>query len=74
MKFYEIAVVIEELLGALGQIQGANQTEEEKNDSIKKNLDSLGDEMFVCTLGMRKVAISKTLLTYLEYDIDEFSI
>ena len=30
--------------------------------------------MYVCTLGSRKVAVSKSLLTYLEYDVNEFAI
>ena len=43
---------------------------EEKPESITKWLDSLGDSMFVCFLGPRKFAISKSLLSYLEYDIE----
>jgi hypothetical protein len=34
----------------------------EKPESLKKFLDSLGDSMFVCTSGIRKFAISKSLL------------
>lgn len=30
--------------------------------------------MFVCTLGMKRVAISKALLKYLDYDLEEFSV
>jgi hypothetical protein len=30
--------------------------------------------MFICTNGVSKFAISKSLLTYLEYDIEEFAI
>lgn len=30
--------------------------------------------MYICTLGSKKVAISKSLLTYLEYDLNEFAI
>jgi hypothetical protein len=30
--------------------------------------------MYVCVLGSRKVAVSKALLTYLEYDVNEFAI
>lgn len=47
---------------------------EEKPESVKKWLDHLGDSMFVCTLGMKKVAVSKSLLQYLEYDLNEFAI
>ncbi len=47
---------------------------EEKPESVKKWLDFLGDSMYVVTLGMKKVGISKALLTYLEYDIEEFAV
>ena len=47
---------------------------EEKPDAIKKWLDILGDSMFVCCLGPRKVAVSKTLLVYLGYDVEEFAV
>jgi len=47
---------------------------EEKPDAIKKWLDLLGTSMFVCCLGPRKVAVSKTLLTYLDYDVEEFAV
>ena len=47
---------------------------EEKPDSIKKWLDHLGDSMFVLFLGPRKFAIPKALLTYLDYDLEEFAI
>ena len=47
---------------------------EEKPDAVKKWLDPLGNSMFVCCLGPRKVAVSKALLTYLEYDVEEFAV
>ena len=39
--------------------------QEEKSESVKKCLDSLGDSMYVCMLDVNKLAISKSLLTYL---------
>jgi hypothetical protein len=50
------------------------QAPEEKAESVKKCLDNLGDNMFICTLGINKVAVSKALLEYLEYDLEEFGI
>jgi hypothetical protein len=47
---------------------------EDKPESTKKWLDLLGDTMFACILGPRKVAISKSLLALLGYDIEEFSV
>ena len=47
---------------------------DEKTDSKKKILDSLGDSMFICILSPRKYAISKSLITYLEYDLEEFAV
>jgi hypothetical protein len=45
---------------------------EEKPESVKKFLDSLGDTMFTGALGPFKFAISKSLLTKLGYDPEEF--
>lgn len=39
------------------------------SDSITKYLDSLGDSMYLAKFGMNKIAISKILLEYLEYDL-----
>ena len=46
----------------------------ERQDLVKKWLDYLGNSMYVCFLGPRKFAISKPLLTYLEYDIEELAV
>jgi hypothetical protein len=68
MKFYELANQIQQLMELFGGMEGS-ATPPEKPESLKKSLDSLGDSMFVCTSGIRKMAISKSLLSYLEYDI-----
>lgn len=72
MTFYELAIMIEETVELLKSLPG--QPPEEKAESVKKWLDFLGDSMFVCTLGMKRVAISKALLKYLDYDLEEFSV
>lgn len=46
-----------------------NEQPQDKPESVKKWLDFLGDGKYVCFLGPRKFAISKSLLTYLDYDI-----
>ena len=47
---------------------------EDKPDGVKKWLDFLGDSMYTILMGPRKLVISKSLLTYLEYDIEEFAV
>lgn len=37
---------------------------------MKKNLDLMGDKMYVGLFGPQKLVISKSLLTFLEYDIE----
>ncbi len=68
MKFYELANQIQHLMELFGGMESSTAPPD-KAESLKKHLDSLGDSMFVCTSGVRKVAISKSLLSYLEYDI-----
>ena len=46
----------------------------DKNEPVKKYLDLLEDKMYVCCLGVRKFAISKSLLLYLEYDLEELAV
>lgn len=40
-----------------------------KPDSPKKWLDFMGDTMYIGVFGPRKLAISRSLLDYLEYNI-----
>jgi hypothetical protein len=47
---------------------------EEKPESMKKWLDILGDGMYVSGFGPNTVAISKSLLTQLGYDPEEFAV
>lgn len=47
---------------------------DDKRESVKKNLDTLGDSMFVCIFGVRKVAVSKALLAFLSYDFEELAL
>jgi hypothetical protein len=56
--------MIEELYQLFG-LFGSEETPSEKPESLKKSLDTLGNSMFIVSTGMRKVAISKSLLTYL---------
>jgi hypothetical protein len=70
--FNELADTIEQVVGLFSQLESSPP--EEKPESIKKWLDHLGDSMYVCTMGFKKVAISKSLLAYLEYDAEEFAI
>jgi hypothetical protein len=37
---------------------------------LKKNLDMMGDQMYVGLFGPQKLIISKSLLKFLEYDIE----
>jgi hypothetical protein len=41
-----------------------------ESELIKKYLDILGNKMFITIFGPRKLAISNSLLTYLEYDVE----
>jgi len=43
---------------------------QDKIEATHHILDPLGDSMFIVCLGLRKLAISKSLLRYLEYDIE----
>ena len=38
---------------------------EEKAESVKNFFDNLEDSMYICTLGINEVTVSKSLLTYL---------
>ena len=46
----------------------------QRPDTVKKWLDQMGDGMYVIFLGPRKQAISKALLIYLEYDLEEIAV
>lgn len=41
-----------------------------ESELIKKYLDMLGNRMYITIFGPRKLAISNSLLTYLEYDVE----
>jgi hypothetical protein len=60
-------------LGLLKQVKG-QLLPDEKPESVKQWLDYLGTDMYVCALGGRKFAISKSLLTQLGYDVEEFTV
>ena len=47
---------------------------EQKPESYRHILRTLGDCMFTASFGSNKVAFSKALLRYLQYDPDEFAV
>jgi len=63
VKFYHLALQIEEISQIFYKFIGSIQNgPKDKNDSITKYLDSMGDSMFFIKFGMNKVAIAKSLL------------
>ena len=61
LKLYEVAAQIEQV-GELFASMENSEAPPDKPESFKKCLGSLGDSMFVCTSGVRKVAVSRSLL------------
>ena len=66
-----MALLIEELGGLLKDMGPPTVSTPE---IVKKYLDYLGDSMYLGLFGPRKVVISKSLLTYLDYDVEELAI
>ena len=71
VNFFDLANLIEEIVVLFKTMEEPSQ---EKPESIKKSLDLLGDSMFTICFGVRKVAVSYSLLNYLGYDVDEFAL
>lgn len=66
-----MAVVIEEITKLLSSNTLPQST---KPELLKKWLDQLGNKLYVALFGTRRMAISKTLLAYLDYDLEEFAV
>jgi hypothetical protein len=49
-------------------------TQDDKPESVKKWLDILGDGMYLSAFGPNKFAFSRSLLTLLGYDPEEFAV
>ena len=61
LKLYEVAAQIQQVAELFASMENT-EAPPDKPESLKKCLDSLGNSMFVCTSGVRKVAISRSLL------------
>lgn len=72
-EFFELAESITEVMELYRKLQEIKYPPQ-KADTVKKWLDHMGDTMFIIFLGPRKQAISKSLLNYLGYDIEELAV
>lgn len=71
-RFYEIGKILSDIFAKAAVAK--EEVGDEKRESVKKSLDGLGDSMFVCIFGVRKVAVSKALLAFLHYDFEELAL